>query len=207
MKTRNSVTLKSGMAVISTLALMGAFAAPASASPSDSHLDHEASTETESFYIPECLEALPDGEDKELCAATSITELSASELVDPADIAADPGVAAEEEAGLMMAAAAGSVRSRTYSQRTFGGAYNVTHSGRYYYDGSRAWVNSSYRGARGTQNCLVNYQVGVSISNINKSESGTRSSRRLDCQWTVRPLNAFAYSYGNWVTVRANGTP
>lgn len=111
------------------------------------------------------------------------------------------GLSTMQRASLVTAAAAGTVRSKAYSQFTTGGAYTVTHNGRFYYDGSRVWVGTTYRGYRGSHSCFVNYSVASSISKNYCSESGSTTTRYMKYGWTVTLIvQGFPVAYGYSMT-------
>lgn len=67
---------------------------------------------------------------------------------------------------MAVAAAGGTIYSKKWSQdyvHPIPGPWQETHSGKYYYDGAKAWISPSYRGYQGNHNCDLGYSVGVDI--------------------------------------------
>ncbi|MBN9154876.1 MAG: hypothetical protein J0J05_12915 [Microbacterium sp.] len=93
--------------------------------------------------------------------------------------------ASADYASIVVAAAAGAVKSKNYSQTFNNLTDQETQYGKFYYDGSRAWVTSTYRGLKGTHICKVDWAVGYAVSLRSCSESGSTSQRNLSAQWNV----------------------
>ncbi|MCU1509482.1 MAG: hypothetical protein JWQ12_1747 [Glaciihabitans sp.] len=89
----------------------------------------------------------------------------------------------------MLAAAAGTVKHKQYSQTiqqiiTDG----VKQYGTFCYDGSHARVRTTYRGYQGSHHCVVDYAVGMVVTLRECSESGSTSERTLTQIWNYKPL-------------------
>lgn len=110
--------------------------------------------------------------------------VSAPQRVSVADVeAARSSLSASDYKELKAAAAAGAVSSKTY-RRTYDNVVVAwSQSGRFYYDGSRAWVTSAYRGYSGTHSCTVNRAIGYVIEVKKCDESGSTSQRNLRAIW------------------------
>lgn len=120
------------------------------------------------------------------CTTTSTLRASGEEPVTPADIlAARADLSSTEYNTLMEAAVAGTVKSKSYSQTMNNVTNEETQSGKFFYDGSHAWVRTAYRGHQGTHFCTVNWAVGYAVTNKACSESGSTSQRDLHAQWNV----------------------
>jgi hypothetical protein len=148
--------------------------------------------------------------DTDVCSLkTGSVALGTAEIATAAIIKADPSLSANQKRELLATAAAGSVKTKTYSQFTTGGTYTVTQNGRFYYDGAKVWVGTTYRGVQGTHSCFVNYSVAVSLANDYCSESGTTTTRYMKYGWTVTLLvKGFPVAYGYSMTANlySNGT-
>ncbi len=88
-------------------------------------------------------------------------------------------MSATEFSSLQLAAAAGTVKSKSYKQNYDNVIVAWEQSGKFYYDGSRAWVTSSYRGYTGYHTCKVNRSIGYVIDVKKCDESGSTSQRNL----------------------------
>lgn len=200
MKTTNK--LIAGTVGTAAMALMfGAIAvAPASAATTAASSVVSSKTTTNS----ECVSAVTAAQRKgdttvSLASCTSTVTLSESpeESVTAADLAeAEQSLSATQFTQLKAAAAAGSVKKKNYSQ----GFNNITdkqsQSGTFYYDGSRAWVTSKYRGYQGTHNCVVNWAVGYVVEEKACSESGSNSQRDLYVRWHISAIPSGGFV--NW---------
>lgn len=124
------------------------------------------------------------------CSETVTTTVGDPQAVTAAQVASR----ANAPAALLAAVNAGTVHSRSFKQTISQITDQETQSGYFYYDGSRVWVTSSYRGYRGWHSCIVNYAVGYSIDVQSCSDSGIASSNTLHMGLTVRLL-------GGWIPV------
>lgn len=116
------------------------------------------------------------------------------------------GVAAAERPSLRSAVAAGSVRSKRYSQVLTGAAWTATQSGTFYFDGQRVWVGSTYRSRTGSHHCNVNYSAGFGLSLQNCSESGSNTQRSMYQSWYVSPLKiGVGWTAGSTVHLHRSG--
>ncbi|CAI9394315.1 hypothetical protein MICABA_02745 [Microbacterium sp. T2.11-28] len=80
---------------------------------------------------------------------------------------------------LQTAVNAGTVRSKTF-RRTYDNVVVAwSQSGRFYYDGSRVWVRSTYRGYTGYHSCRVDRAIGYVVERKNCDESGSTTKRDL----------------------------
>ncbi len=147
------------------------------------------STETNSA----CVAAIADGQARgvkglssDVCTATVITTAGPATPATTFDVkAAQSSLSASDFKALVVAAAAGTVHSKPYSQTINQITDSETQSGTFYYDGARAWVTVTYRGYNGTHSCKVNYAVGYAITNTACSDSGSTTSRKLQMNWNV----------------------
>jgi hypothetical protein len=120
--------------------------------------------------------------------ATTV-ELGTPQEVTVADIKADPSLSATDRSSLVKAAAAATIKSNHWSQFTTGGSYTQTQNGTFYYNGSRVWVTETVSGKKGSHACFTNYVVApYEISNVSKSDSGSTTSRKLNCKWNVKQI-------------------
>ena len=181
--------------------------------PAQAASSAELSSTTQTGYIQACVDQVKAdparsaaaGVSVEDCKVTVKVTTSASTTVTAKDIAADTSLSSTDRSSLMAAAVAGAVQSKNYSQFVTGGAYTVTHGGRFYYDGARAWVGTTYRGAKGSHNCVVNYAALVTIAINSCSESGTTTSRSMYYGYTVT-VDFIQYGYSATAVVKSNGT-
>jgi hypothetical protein len=122
----------------------------------------------------------------ELCTTTSVLSASTPSEVTVAEVLAQKSeFSSADYASLVTAAKAGAVKSRSYSQTFNNLTDQETQYGKFYYDGSRAWVGSTYRGLKGTHICKVDWAVGYAVSLRSCSESGSTSQRNLVAHWNV----------------------
>ncbi len=211
---------KSAPALLATaLAIAGVFAmaAPVYAAPTHTALVNSATSSTSTQQAPGCVAAVKAALSKGLnvtgvdCTITTTATTSAAIPATVAAIKSDSSLTSAQESQLVQLAAAGAVQSKHYSWFTTGAAYTVTQNGTFYYDGSHAWVGTTYRGYKGSHACFTNYAVGLNITNEACSESGGTSSRTMYFQWRVTwfpgpPYWGLNYSVSNTGIVYSNGT-
>lgn len=204
MKYRHSLSL--ALAVGSLL--VGTVALPATAAP---RADDFSST----YSVPECVtqvkaaiaEGTANGATVKDCVVTTALDLSDSYVVTPAEIQSSTSLTDSEKSTLVVAAAAGAIIGKHWSQYTTGVAYTRTHNGTFYYNGSRVWVTTTYLGYKGSHNCFTNYSVGFNITGGSCNESGSTTSRALYSNWDVNPNGTFIhYNVSMTATVKYNGT-
>jgi hypothetical protein len=194
-------------AALSAVLLLAGGAPTQAASPAG------PSSATQTGYVQACVDQVKAdlarsaaaGVSVEDCKVTVEVTTSVATAVTVQDIAADKSLSSADRSSLMAAVVAGAVQSKNYSQFVTGGAYTVTHGGRFYYDGARAWVGTIYRGAQGSHNCVVNYAVGVTIAVNSCSESGTTTARSMYYSYTVT-LSFIQYGYSATTVLKSNGT-
>lgn len=108
------------------------------------------------------------------------TKVRASKLSD-----LQSNFSADEFKSISLAAAAGTVKSKSYSQTINQITDQETQKGTFYYNGTRVWVTTAYSGYTGTHFCNVDYSAGYSITNTACSDSGSSTSRKLQMNWNV----------------------
>jgi len=142
----------------------------------------------------------------EICKVQITTSYSDARAMTAADIEGAKGsLSANDFESLSKAVAAGTVKSRFYLQQMNHITDSETQSGTFYYDGSRAWVTSTYRGFTGSHRCMIDWAVGFGVSPQNCYESGSSSERVLSQQWLMSPfLNGFPVSWSETYTLRVN---
>lgn len=115
-----------------------------------------------------------------VCTFRETMTVSAPSLVTPTDILeVQDSLSAREFGELQTAVNAGTVRSKTF-RRTYDNLVVAwSQSGRFYYDGSRVWVRSTYRGYTGYHSCTVDRAIGYVIERKACDESGSTSKRDL----------------------------
>jgi hypothetical protein len=144
----------------------------------------------------------------EICKVQITTSYSDARAVTAMDIeSAKASLSPNEFELLSKAVAAGTVKSRFYLQQMNHITDSETQSGTFYYDGSRAWVTSTYRGFTGSHRCMIDWAVGFGVAPQNCYESGSSSERVLSQQWLMSPfLNGFPVSWSETYTLRVNAT-
>jgi hypothetical protein len=169
-----------GLASAAVVLIVGSFASAASALPEDPAQNFvigatNTSTYTDVFVDQACLDQLAPGLDDSICTITMETSATAPETVSAADLKADGTLRAANGQTLAEAAAAGTIKSRTWSQTqhsTIGSiAWSEKHSGRWYYDSHYAWVRT-WHGKTGNHVCDQNSGIGVDFTPIACQEDG-----------------------------------
>lgn len=109
-----------------------------------------ASTTTSSAVDQECASSMTKADPEVTTTEVNNRCLTVSELT----------VSKSEEIALPT----GSVWSRLWSQsKSKGGVWKERHTGKFYYDGTRVWSTTSYRGFKGHHTCDQGYGYGVTI--------------------------------------------
>lgn len=99
------------------------------------------------------------------CTATVKTQTSAAMVPDEeVVINSIGGMSAADQADINASLNAGTIRSRNWTQTTYGSNYSQAHGGLYFYDGSRAWSQTTYRNRKGSHQCYTNYVVLAGIT-------------------------------------------
>lgn len=134
--------------------------------------------------VTAAIEAGNDAVSTDVCTTTATVVESPPQGVTAADLAqARQGLSRASFSQLEVAAAAGTVKKKSYSQSFNNITDKQSQSGVFYYDGSRAWVTAKYRGYQGTHNCSVNWAVGYVVEQKACSESGSNAQRDLYVRW------------------------
>lgn len=127
--------------------------------------------------------------DQTICTTSSTLYVSDENTVTLAEVQGlSNSLSPQSFRSLMVAAVAGTVKSKTYLQSMNHGTDGETQTGKFYYDGARAWVSTTYRGYTGTHVCRVDWSIGFLIYQVGCSDSGSLSTRNLDAQWGFQPL-------------------
>jgi hypothetical protein len=144
----------------------------------------------------------------EICTVQIKTSVADAKTVRLSDIQeVKSSLSASDFDSLTRAVAAGTVKSRFYLQQVNHITDSETQSGTFYYDGSRAWVTSTYRGVTGSHRCMIDWTVGFGVSPQNCYESGSSSERALSQQWLMSPfLSGFPVSWSETYTLRVNSS-
>ena len=142
----------------------------------------------------------------DICESQVVTSYSDAKTLSVSDIQGlRDSLSASDFDSISRAAAAGTVKSRFYLQQGNHITDSETQSGTFYYDGSRAWVTSTYRGLTGTHRCMIDWTAGFGVTAQNCFESGSSSERVLSQQWLMSPfLNGFPVSWSEAYTLRVN---
>jgi hypothetical protein len=207
--------LKIGTSIAATavLSLCG-IATPAQATPAVS-LQDKASTISVTGLNGACNAAVLQASIRakqnlatDVCRETIVTSIGQSRTTTVNEISSlDSKFPTAEFASLTAAVVAGTVKSRTYSQQVNNLTDSETQAGTFYYDGTRAWVTSSYRGVVGSHRCTVNWSVGYSIALQGCYESGSSSVLTLSQQWLFTPfVNGFPVSWSETYSIRVTAS-
>ncbi|WP_144267618.1 hypothetical protein [Leifsonia xyli] len=122
-----------------------------------------------------------------VCNTTVTLTSSAAKAITAFGLAAaKQSLSASAYQSLAVAAAAGTVRGRSYSQAFNNITDQETQAGYFYYDGSHAWVTQSYRGTPGNHQCNVSWAVGYYVTNTGCSDTGSTSKRNLTMSWLIQ---------------------
>jgi hypothetical protein len=141
------------------------------------------------------------------CTHTITLDTSAAQPVTLADVkAAKPYLSSTDYQSLVVAAAAGSVHGKHFSQFQNNITDSETQDGTFYYDGSHAWVTHTYRGYNGYHTCQVDYEVGYDVTNVACTDSGSPSQRTLTMTWKFSPLGVGSWSETHKMYVNAAGS-
>jgi hypothetical protein len=187
--------------VLSVAGLAGVGALPASALEADTgpiaEIAITTGTVSETFVDDGCVIALSaaNGRDQatKLCTLTMTGHVSEARPAAVENIKKDKNLSSNQREELL--AAAGTVKSKSYSNFISGGVYTVTQSGTFYYNGTRVWVTKAYLGYDGSQTCVANYFVPPwKVSNFEKSDTGSTTVRTVRCNFDVLQGGLFSQS-------------
>lgn len=144
----------------------------------------------------------------DICKETITTVFGQSRNMTIADIASvSTKLSSADRASLTAAVISGTVKSRGYLQQVNNLTDSETQTGTFYYDGSRVWVTSTYRGLAGSHRCTVDWSVGYSVALQGCYESGSTSAITLAQQWLFTPfVNGFPVSWSQTYSIRVNAT-
>lgn len=136
----------------------------------------------------QCVEAIEKAAvqlSDDVCVYKETLETSAPEVVSVASLQSARGsMSTADFNSLVAAAAAGTVQTKTFTRTYDNVVVAWRQTGRFYYDGTRAWVTASYRGYQGYQTCKVDRTIGYAISIKKCDESGSTSTRNLRAIFT-----------------------
>lgn len=199
-------TMATGAAIVAALSLTSAL--PASAAVNDDTV--ESTTHTSQACVSLVTEAVKKGTTNltlAVCTKTSTLTASAPRTVGVAEVqAVKASLNPEAYRTLLVAAVAGTVRSKAYSQSQNNITDQETQSGTFYYDGARVWVTTAYRGYTGTHRCVVNWAVGYGVSLEACNEGGTTTQRNLYQSWAFTPLNVGTWTETYTMHVNSSGS-
>lgn len=102
-----------------------------------------------------------------------------------------------------------SVKYRYWSQTKTQVLWQEKHSGKFYYDGSRVWGGTSYRGYTGYHNCNQGWANGGYIEIINCTTYGGVSTYRIqpwDFYRTYAVVKGFGFSKSRDMHINAYPT-
>jgi hypothetical protein len=172
--------------------LVGGSLAPASAStgiaaPSTTLKTVSSTTEVDQACLQAVNLAAAQGDKSvsaDICKFTKVLAVSSAETATVAQVEEARGsLPAADFRALQVAAAAGTVRSKSFRQNYDNVVVAWSQSGKFYYDGSRAWVTTAYRGVNGYHSCNVDRSIGYVIDIKKCDKSGSTSQRNLRAQF------------------------
>lgn len=170
-----------------TTATPVAVASPADGSNTDAGETLASATVTNQDCIDAIAAAVADGVSglsADTCTTTVTLQATASVPVSMSDLApAKSSLGGDEYTSLITSAAAGTLKRKTYSQQMNNITDSETQYGTFYYDGSHAWVTSTYRGYKGSHFCKVDWAGAYAVTSRGCSESGSTSQRNLTAHW------------------------
>ncbi len=118
------------------------------------------------------------------CTRDIVLEVGPVERLTAVDLVAARGsLTPANFATLAAAYATGPVYGKSYSKTWNNLSDAQTQRGKFYYDGSRAWVTYAYRGFDGTHHCEVNWAVAIAVDLVACGEGGSSVQRDLYAQW------------------------
>jgi hypothetical protein len=122
------------------------------------------------------------------CTSTVTTQTSAASVVTASTLAqASSALSASDYASLVAAAATSTVHSRTYSQKITDSYDQMEQQGRFYYNGTRVWVTTTYDGYKGSHTCINDYSIiPLGVGTVtNCVELGSTTNQTLEIFWNV----------------------
>lgn len=186
-----SLLRKSLATAASLCLLMGISPIAQAASTAPPDVVTTATEKTSTTFAPDCLRAVQEAKQQGRdvrstdCRQTTVSKTSEAQVVTAAEISKDAGLSPAAKVELTQAALAGTIYYKHFSWFTTGGSYTVTHNGRFYYNGWKAWVTSPYSGYVGNHSCFTNVAAILTISNEVCSDTGNDYTRNLYFQWHV----------------------
>lgn len=197
--------------VTATLSLLGAAGAASAADMPT----------TGAFVSQGCLAAIEDtssavaaasDEARRLCtASTSFSEgpTTTATVTEVASSLVGLSLPDTERLSLVEAAKAGTIHTATFNHSYWGGSIREVHTGRFYWDGSRAWM-ATYRGKTGYHQCHAAGSIGVgqvsTMKSCNKPKAGTSATAAevfdVDVVFKGSPVK---YTVGLYYKKAANG--
>jgi hypothetical protein len=200
--TITNLTTKLG--VVAALVTPLLFASSPSLALADESIPVVVSIET--AEDPDCLAAFERSEanPRDLCVSTTTLFESSPQTPTLRELQT-AGVVGLNASKVTLAVALATVLSKSYSQNVNSITDSVTQYGRFYYNGTRAWVGTSYSGYRGTHFCKLDWSVGYSIQIVGCTESGGTAYRNLHMQWHYSAfVSGFPVQWEEMHTVTVN---
>ena len=179
--TASAVVLLLGMGV--STAYAGDIDQPTVIPPTKTPTTPTAPLGTADWCVKQVLAQVPTATQSDLSSACTIKEEKTEGPVETVTVAeaealaTTEGLSEADTTALVAAARAGAVKSKSWRHSYWTGVVREYHTGRTYWDGSRAWI-SKYRGVSGSHACHTegSYSVGVGISPKSCSKPGPGSS-------------------------------
>ena len=102
------------------------------------------------------------------CQATSTVDVSAASRATVLQIESDPNLTSAQKSQLVTTSTSSVVYYRSFRHKVSSWfnafLWSETHSGGYYYNGSKVWLASSYLGFKGWHQCNYGSGLGFSIT-------------------------------------------
>lgn len=184
--------LSPGLTVfVATAALILAGAASANAALPNSSTADNGQTLERTVVNQSCLDQLRAVASRsestistDICTSTVVAQTSAARLVTIEDLASAKASLSESDYNsLAVAVAKSTVKAKSYSQTISQITDQERQYGTFYYDGTRAWVTTTYLGYKGTHFCVVDYAIGFSVTKQACTDSGSLIQRDLTMVW------------------------
>ncbi|MBF4595743.1 hypothetical protein ITJ58_18450, partial [Curtobacterium flaccumfaciens] len=112
---------------------------------------------------------------------TEIEEGKEDADVTEAEIVSDPDLTLTQKSFMVIAAKSSAIHSKTFNQRTDSPFYAEYHTGKFFYNGSRAWSTKKHQGKKGYHRCHTAGSLGwgTSVTMINCYSQRNGNSARL----------------------------
>lgn len=204
------MTISNLLKAVASASLISIYAVASSAPAIAAVADRPGGTAISTTVVnPDCVFAFSQAgvESDGLCMSTLTLVESAATSPTILELQS-AGVVGQTASKLTLAVALTTILSKSYSQNVNSITDSVTQSGRFYYDGTRAWVGTTTSGYRGTHFCKLDWSVGYAISLVGCTETGGIAYRNLHMQWHYSAIASglpVQWEEIHTVTVNKNG--